>query len=287
MMYYSICSLIVEADTLPQSYQPFLISNETRPKDIDLSIKRIAKPLSSGHRQKIAELPFIIIWKELFSGDRFRWIYEARNGFGTLSVDADYTHAELYCLDLFNRFAGELSRPFIQLLIECKLIKTGISVLHSACVELNGIAYAFTGPSGIGKSSRAGKWCELFSAEWISGDRPAIDGDRAIVYGVPWDGKEAIHRNVSRPLGAILKVKRSCTTQIREMAEGEKFQLLSEQTFFPLWDTELAAISQHSLKRLIHSVPIYELSGDITDESMRKAYGIIQEALKERKGETP
>ena len=114
-----------------------------------------------------------------------------------------------------------------------------------------------------------------------------MDGSHGIVYGVPWDGKEAIHRNVSRPLGAILKVKRSSASQIREMTDGEKLQLLSEQTFFPLWDTELAAISQHSLKRLIHRVPIYELSSDITDESMRKAYEIIQEALKERKGETP
>ena len=184
-----------------------------------------------------------------------------------------------------NGLINNTFSPLIFFLFKCKLVQRGFTVLHSACVDLDGFAYAFTGPSGIGKSSRARKWVDLFSAEWISGDRPAIDSSSGTVYGVPWDGKEAVYRNINRPLNAVLKVKRAEETSVKELSYEEKFQLLCEQSFIPMWDPELAGKAMHSLRQVIQKVPIFELRCDITDESTYKAHDMIMEMINAWKGQ--
>ncbi len=276
---YSICSLNVEADDLPHSYQPFKIQNFKSIDTIDLSIKRTDKPHSSTNMSKITDVSYITIWKEMTNSSSFHWMYEAQNGMGSLLVDSDYTNVEYYCNSIIEPFIkdgiGEIFKSFFQIVLECKLAQKGFSVLHSACIELNGEAYAFTGPSGVGKSTRAAKWCELFGASWVSGDRPAVNTYDGYVYGVPWDGKEAVFRNVCFPLSGIYKVVRSETTEMKEMMEREKLELLCEQTFFPMWDRDLAAASMCSLKRIVTKFPIHELYCGISDDSIKKAYDIL------------
>ena len=279
MAIYSICSLIVEADALPHSYKPFQIHDEKSKDAIDLSIQRTGKPHSNKNMSKMTDASYLTIWKEMTNNSSFHWMYEARNGMGTFLVDSDYSNVEYYCNSIIEPFikdgTEEIFRSFFQLVLECKLAQKGYSVLHSACVELNGKAYAFTGPSGIGKSTRASKWHELFGASWVSGDRPAVNTYDGYVYGVPWDGKEAVYRNISFPLSGIYKVTRSKVTEMKEMKEQEKLELLCGQTFFPMWDRNLAIVSMCSLKRLIRGIPIYELCCGISDDSTVKAHDII------------
>lgn len=288
MAFYSVCSLCVEADFFPQSYDPFFIPVNKLPKNIDLSIKQASWRSSDVTMQKTNVLPNICIFKGIFPPNQQIWAYEAYNGMLAISVDEDYTNAEYFYQDTLNFFGKNEIRkmysPLFRILIECKLIKSGFTILHSACVELDGVAFAFTGPSGIGKSSRAQKWCDLLDAVWISGDRPAIDVNKGVVYGVPWDGKEAVYRNTCCPLAAIFNVKRSKKTLIRSMSLEEKRQVLCEQTFFPLWDTNLAVKSFESITYLINSVPMFELCCDITDQSIYDSYKMIGEMLNLKRG---
>ena len=281
MAQYSICSIIIDTDIISSNYKPFLIKGEN--DSADLKIRHIKRPYSIHSLIKTAEISEMIIWKNESSNDTFRWVYEARNGLCTIWVNKDYSYAE-YCymnkLDYFGNQRDRILDAYIKIIIECRLIKSGISILHSACVEINGAAFAFTGPSGVGKSTRAGKWCELLSAEWISGDRTGIDSRKGIVYGLPWDGKEAIYRNVNRPLFAILNVKRSNETRINTIESKGKLELLFEQLLIPLWDTELALDSLQSLKSLIDRIYIAELCCDITDESICKSFEIVSENVK-------
>ena len=190
MALFSICSLLIDTDIVPSSYQTFLICEGNTCENADLTIRRTNKPFPTKGLIKVADLSDIIIWKTAPSDCSYRWVYEARNGLFTITVDKDYTDVECYSLNLLNSFNLELDSVlgiYLKIIIECKLVQRGFIVLHSACVEIKGVAYAFTGPSGIGKSTRARKWCELNEAKWISGDRPAIDAQSGIVYGVPWD----------------------------------------------------------------------------------------------------
>ena len=287
MAFYKIGNLIIEIDIVANNYQPFLCHDISEIKHIDLKIRRTKIPHSTKHFIKWADLPEMVIWKRASNVNDYMWLYEAKNGICTIAVSEEYAHAEYYYLSKLDSLNINLERiisPYFQIIIECRMISAGFSVLHSACVELSGAAYAFTGPSGIGKSSRARKWCELFSAEWLSGDRPAIDAINGIAYGVPWDGKEAIYRNINYPLMAILKVERSKNTQIRKMSKEEKMRLLCEQTFFPMWDTDLVVKLLNLLSLLIEHVDILELRCDITNDSIIEAHDILLGCIKKAGG---
>ena len=278
-VFYSIGSLILEAeDYLPHSYDSFLVRRDHQ-RVSDLFITQSDKLHSVSKFHKRAELADLSVWEADSPADRYRWVFARRDGGCTIAVDADYKRAEYAVLEGLSCFPDSevmnIISPLFQMLSECKLLQKGYVALHAAAVELNGIAYAFTGPSGIGKSSRAERWCKLLSAEWISGDRVAIGSYKQLAYGVPWDGKEQIHRNVNYPIGAILKVKRAGETQLIEMTMQEKIRLLCEQCFLPMWDTELLTTALQSIRRLAERVPIYELACDITDESTYKSYETI------------
>ena len=284
MAFYSVCSLVIESDLLPEKYYPFKIMSDMKPDHIDMTVRIVNDSPMKTDMRIVARLSYMSIWKYIDSEQRTHWVFEPNNHMGTVSVDDQLSDVEIHSIfsDAFDKKSiGEMYGKYIQIILECKLIQKGFTVLHSACVEIDGIAYAFTGPSGIGKSTRAEIWRKLLGAEWISGDRPAINAQTGIVYGVPWDGKEAIYRNYHCPLKAILKVNRSDNTRIQEMNEKEKTQLLCEQTVVPLWNPMLAAQAMCSIKKLIKNVPIFEVFCDITDESLYKLHQIITERTRE------
>ena len=282
-VFYLVGPLMLEAeDSLPPSYDSFLARRDHQ-KLPDLFITQSDKLHSVSKFHKRAELADLSVWEADSHADRYRWVFARQDGGCTIAVDAGYHRAEYAFLENLSCFPKSevmnIISPLFQLLAECKLLQKGCVALHAAAVELDGIAFAFTGPAGIGKSSRAERWCEFLSAKWICGDRPAIDPYRQLAYGVPWDGKEQIYRNVNCPIGAILKVKRSAETQLTEMTMQEKVKLLCEQCFLPMWDTELMSTVLQSIRCLAERVPIYELACDVTEESTYKSYEAIARCI--------
>lgn len=177
------------------------------------------------------------------------FLYSASSREGGLFVSSDYTHMRLIrestlCLPLVEKL-------WIRVSLECLLARHGYISLHSACVSLDDqFAIAFTGPSGIGKSTRAGAWQEAFRASLVSGDRPLIRVSDAEVFGVPWDGKECCYRSIHYPLRAICDVRRSGSVYIRKMSFQQKRRLLMRQCFIPMWDAETAAVQMMNISHL-------------------------------------
>ena len=280
MALYTVCSYLISSDMMPRRYLPFLLKSEVRDREPDLSFHFTVELHEMDKVEKITSLPDMTIWKETVNNESNRWIYELHNGTGVIVVDGDYSNATIHYRNELEYLSYENLREvfgqYIQIIVECKLINEGFTILHAACVEKGGLAFAFTGPSGIGKSSRAEKWCDLLSAEMISGDRPSIDVDEKTVYGVPWDGKEKIYRNVHFPLAAILIVKRSEEVKVNELMENGAIQILSEQISVPMWDTMLAAKAVYSLKKLVKHIPVYEVHSEIDSQSILQSYEIIE-----------
>ena len=165
-----------------------------------------------------------------------------------LIVSGDYTR-----MRLIRESDQAVSFPeshYVRLSLECLLARRGYVSLHAACVAMEGKAIAFTGNSGMGKSTRAAAWQKAFQASLVSGDRPLIRVDGSEVYGVPWDGKEACYRSVHFPLQAICEVRRSDSAHGRRLSFKQKRTLLMRQCFLPMWDTETAAIQMTNIVRL-------------------------------------
>lgn len=167
----------------------------------------------------------------------------------------------LYAADYEDEKSEKTLRNLLRMALESIMICNSRVSLHSSCIDVGGEAVAFTGVSGVGKSTRASAWVTADGAEIISGDRPvlSLSAKGVTAYGVPWDGKEQIFRNIGRPLKAILDVRRSDSDYLRKLTSGQAQSVLMKQVFIPMWDTNLAVAAIMNIRKLSKSVPVYRV----------------------------
>lgn len=192
-----------------------------------------------------------------------------------VECNRDYCNIVLYRRnEMYDDIA---SRFLLRTAFECRFCYEGIVSLHAACVEKDGYAVAFTGESGLGKSTRARAWVEGLGAEFISGDRPAVrlEKEGSTACGVPWDGKEQIFRDVERPLKAIMEVRRSGANYVRRLSGEQARRLLMKQTFIPMWDTDAAVMAMANVRGLIKRTPVYRVFCGPTQEDAKEIYDIL------------
>lgn len=212
--------------------------------------------------------------------EKGNWLFCPNNGNAIPCVTAtpDYKTITAYLANTSKEeIEGIATRFLLRTAFECRFCYEGIVSLHAACVEKDGAAVAFTGVSGLGKSTRAKAWVDGLGAEWISGDRPAvrIEKDGSTACGVPWDGKEQIFRNVEVPLKAILEVRRSGANYIRRLSPDQARKLLMKQTFVPMWDTDAAVMAMANVRKLISKTPVYRVFCGPTQDDARAIYDIL------------
>ena len=208
------------------------------------------------------------------------WLFSCSDGVPTPYVIAspDFRKITGYTIEVPGEEpVSTLMRFLLRTAFECRFCHEGIISLHAACVELDGFAVAFTGKSGMGKSTRAKAWEEALGARFISGDRPAVRLEKSgsTACGVPWDGKEQIFRDVEAPLRCILEVRRSEENYIRRLSPEQARRLIAQQCFIPMWDTDAAVMALANVRRLIRQTPVYRVFCGPTAEDARAVYDIL------------
>lgn len=194
-----------------------------------------------------------------------------------VSLSADCKTISVYTEKPEERLYEQILRNLLRTAFECIMIYNSRLSLHSACIDVGDEALAFTGISGMGKSTRASAWISANGAEFISGDRPAlhISADGVVAYGVPWDGKEQIFRAVDRRLKAVLDVRRSDSDYLRKLTPEQAQSVLMKQIFIPMWDTNAAFMAIMSIKKLSKAVPVYRAFCGPDEKSARNIHRIL------------
>lgn len=206
------------------------------------------------------------------------WMYQLVKDHSPLCVKADKHYQCIErCTDDTHKEASSNSRFLLRTAFECRFCYEGIVSLHAACVEVGDFAVAFTGHSGLGKSTRARAWVEGLGAQWISGDRPAVRLEKqgSTACGVPWDGKEQIFRDVEVPLKCIMEVRRSPANYIRKLSEDQARQLIMQQSFVPMWDTDAAVMAMANVRQLVRKTPVYRVFCGPDAEDAKVIYDIL------------
>lgn len=205
------------------------------------------------------------------------WVFWLRNKVGLpyVRTDSGYQTIEFYSDE--EQKVRDNSRFLLRTAFECRFCYEGIVSLHAACVEVGDFAVAFTGHSGLGKSTRARAWVEGLGAQWISGDRPAVRLEKqgSTACGVPWDGKEQIFRDVEVPLKCIMEVRRSPANYIRKLSEDQARQLIMQQSFVPMWDTDAAVMAMANVRQLVRKTPVYRVFCGPDAEDAKVIYDIL------------
>jgi hypothetical protein len=131
-------------------------------------------------------------------------------------------------------------------------------MLHASAIELNGKAYLFSGPSGMGKSTHTRLWQQIFgdAAQVFNDDKPALrrlDG-KWFAYGTPWCGKEGQGINAAVPLCGICLLSRGSRDLVKPVTVASYVDGIIRQVVFPT-DTPSMIRGAHLLGDLIRTVP--------------------------------
>ena len=166
-----------------------------------------------------------------------------------------------------------------------ELLKHNGFYLHSSAVELEGRAYLFSGPSGMGKSTHTRLWQQIFgeAAQVFNDDKPALRclEDRWFAYGTPWCGKDGINQNKKVPLGGICFLKQAKENRIRRLPPQEALAKLMGQTIHRMSSMENLDLMLSHLERLVRMIPVYELENRPEPEAARLSYETMRQGAEE------
>ena len=144
-----------------------------------------------------------------------------------------------------------------------KLLMFDGLMLHASAVELDGRAYLFSGPCGMGKSTHTRLWQQVFGdkAQVFNDDKPALRRleDRWYAYGTPWCGKDGININMRIPLAGICFLRKAEENGIQRLSPQSAIGKIVGQTLHLFaGKRHLEAMLTH-VERLVQEVPIFEL----------------------------
>lgn len=132
---------------------------------------------------------------------------------------------------------------------------------HSSAVMHEGRAYMFLGKSGTGKSTHSRMWLKAIEGTILmNDDHPVVrvheDGS-VIAYGSPWSGKTPCYKNVSAPVGGIIRISRAPWNKARRLSPIESYASLMTSCSGMTWEPALADGKDSTLQKVISSVPCW------------------------------
>lgn len=159
-----------------------------------------------------------------------------------------------------SRFAGT-SGIFNRIAMETLLLQHYGLLLHASLILYQGKAIAFTGPSGIGKSTQAALWQRCFGAEILNGDRAALRQQKTgwEAYGCPYAGTSGIYKNAHGPLTALVALGQGKENKLRRLSQAEAFRVVYPELTVHYWDKSFTAAAADLCLRLLQQVPVYLL----------------------------
>lgn len=153
-------------------------------------------------------------------------------------------------------------------------------MLHSSALELDGVAYLFSGPCGVGKSTHTRLWQSTFGekVKIFNDDKPALRrlDDGWYAYGTPWCGKDGININMKVPLGGICFLKQDTENSIRRLDKRDSITKILSQTTVKISNVAKMEKLLATVGRLVEEIPVYELCNRPEPEAALMSYNTLR-----------
>lgn len=152
-----------------------------------------------------------------------------------------------------------------------QLLRYDGMVLHAAAIAMDGKAYLFSADSGVGKSTHADLWQQVYGkdrVQLLNDDKPALrwrDG-AWYVYGTPWCGKRGLHQNLCCPLAGIGLLERGAENTVEPYEKDDLVFRLLKQTY-RFRDTQKNEKLLSLLECLLEHVPVWRLQCNMEPEA--------------------
>ena len=185
------------------------------------------------------------------------WLGQKRAS--VLVTNSDYTRGSV-SLESYRQF-GLNNAIMVMYALATSGLRTAL--FHSSVVSHEGRGYMFLGQSGTGKSTHSGLWLKhIAGTELVNDDNPVVrvlDDGSVWVYGSPWSGKTPCYRNVSVPIGAIVRLSQAPYNKIRPLRGVEAYAALVPSISGKRWDKEQAEGLHETENLLAQRVSVWHL----------------------------
>lgn len=148
----------------------------------------------------------------------------------------------------------------------CFLLSTaskGTLLTHASSVVYKGRAYMFLGKSGTGKSTHSRMWqTALKDVVLMNDDHPVIrvdDDGNVTAYGSPWSGKTPCYKNMSAPLGGVIRISRAPHNRAVRLAPVQAYASFMTSCSGMTWDEQQAHGRDRTMQAVIRSVPFWTM----------------------------
>ena len=143
-----------------------------------------------------------------------------------------------------------------------EIIPHGRFFLHASAVVLDGGAYLFSAPSGMGKSTHAALWLRSFEGSYIlNDDKPVIfpENEGVTVWGTPFAGKTDLQVNLGVPLRAVCFLKQGNENSITRIDSERAIALTLNNTYRPKNAEEMNLLLD-MIEKVVERADIFEMS---------------------------
>lgn len=162
-----------------------------------------------------------------------------------------------------------------------ELINFGGILLHSSCIVVDDMAYAFSADSGTGKSTHTQLWLDYFGdrAYMLNDDKPAIRiiGSKVYACGTPFSGKYDYSTPKVVELAGICFLERSKENWIKKADTAKAVFNIFSQTVRKLNRDKMDNLF-NVIEEIFAKVPLYELGCDISQDAMLTSYNAMKKS---------
>lgn len=257
-----------ETEALLPNLRPFLLNGETAQDEPVLTFTISPIPLRSAEDD--AEIGrFDVggclheVYRTQSGGYRFEIHDTTGHLCGRMVSNVDFSHclAHAFPGTTPQRIYGLNNSLMMSFAFATATLDTVL--IHASVIRCDGYGYLMTAPSGTGKSTHTRLWYDhIPGCDLMNDDNPIIrimpDGT-PIVFGSPWSGKTPCYRNISAPIGGIVRLHQRPKNTIRRMKPIEAFAELLPACSSMKWDARVYNGVCDSVTKFIQSCGIWEL----------------------------
>ena len=150
-------------------------------------------------------------------------------------------------------------------------------VLHASAIVYNDEVIMFSGMKGAGKSTQARLWLENTDAWVLNYDKPIakLDGERVVISGSPWGGKEDLAVNEVRPAKALFFVHQAKENRVVRLSAAKAYAQAHLNYFVYPLNEDIEKRYNNAVIQLIKKVPVYDLYCTDTAEAVEAVRRVL------------
>ena len=159
-----------------------------------------------------------------------------------------------------------------------EIIPHGRFFLHASAVVLDGGAYLFSAPSGMGKSTHTALWLKRFQGSYIlNDDKPVIfpENERVTVWGTTFAGKTDLQVNRGVPLRAVCFLKQGNENSITRIDSERAIALTVNNTYRPK-NSDNMKLLLDMIGRVVETADIFEMSCTDDPKAAEMSYNAMK-----------